>query len=94
MSNLDVEHVTPQSLHGPNLRTLRKSPPKYRKSKNLSMSKISRETVRQTVDAQAQRQACTLLRRGRFAALGTIEAEDGAPSVSRVSLATAMDGSP
>lgn len=50
--------------------------------------------VRQNVDAEARRLAKTLLRKARYAALGTLEASDGAPSVSRVSLATAMDGSP
>jgi putative heme iron utilization protein len=50
--------------------------------------------VRQSVDAEARRLAKTLLRKARYAALGTLEVSDGAPSVSRVSLATAMDGAP
>lgn len=58
------------------------------------MSGINRESVRQSVDAQAQRQARSLLRKARFAALGTIEVGDGSPSVSRVSIATAMSGAP
>lgn len=53
-----------------------------------------RQDVRQSVDPEARRQAKTLLRKARYGALGTLEASDGAPSVSRVSLATAMDGSP
>lgn len=34
------------------------------------------------------------MRTARYAALGTIDAADGSPSVSRVSLATTIDGSP
>lgn len=58
------------------------------------MSDENRNNVRQNVDAGACRQAKTLLRRARYAGLGTIETNDGSPSVSRVSLATAMNGSP
>jgi putative heme iron utilization protein len=46
------------------------------------------------VDEAVRRQAKTLVRAARFAALGTLDPQDGAPSVSRVSLATVMDGSP
>ena len=38
--------------------------------------------------------ARTAVRTARYAALATIDPSDGAPSVSRVSLATAMDGAP
>jgi putative heme iron utilization protein len=50
--------------------------------------------VLQPIDETARRLAKTLVRTARFAALGTLDPVDGAPSVSRVSLATAMDGAP
>lgn len=46
----------------------------------------------QPVDDAARRQAKTLIRSERFAALGTLEA-DGFPSVSRINIATSFDGS-
>ncbi len=58
------------------------------------MSDTDLKDVRQSVDAQARRLAKALVRKARYAALGTLEPSDGAPSVSRVSLATTMDGSP
>ncbi len=54
------------------------------------MSKQKKDVLR-PVDDEARRLAKTLIRTARFAALGTLEA-DGAPAVSRVSVATAMDG--
>lgn len=48
----------------------------------------------QPVDQAVRRQAKALVRSARFAALGTIDPLDGSPAVSRVNLATAMDGSP
>lgn len=53
-----------------------------------------KKDVLQPVDEAARRQAKGLVRSARFAALGTIDPQDGGPSVSRVSLATTMDGSP
>ena len=50
--------------------------------------------ILQPVDDAARRLAKTLMRTARFASLGTLDPLDGSPSVSRVSLATAMDGSP
>lgn len=50
--------------------------------------------VLQPVDDAAKRLGKTLVRTARYGALGTLDPRDGAPSVSRVSLATAMDGSP
>ena len=58
------------------------------------MPEQSPPDVRQSVDGPARLQAKGLLRKARFAALGTIEAQDGSPSVSRVSLATSMSGAP
>lgn len=48
--------------------------------------------VLQPVDGDARRLAKSLLRTARFAALGTLDHFDGSPSVSRVALATAMNG--
>ncbi|MBN9248026.1 MAG: HugZ family protein, partial [Hyphomicrobium sp.] len=48
----------------------------------------------QPVDDAARRLGKTLMRTARYASLATIDPLDGSPSVSRVSLATAMDGSP
>ena len=53
-----------------------------------------KKDVLQPVDDAARRQAKTLVRTARYASLATIDPLDGSPSVSRVSLATAMDGSP
>lgn len=53
-----------------------------------------KKDVLQPVDDTARRLAKTLIRTARQAALGTIDPLDGSPFVSRVSLATAMDGSP
>ncbi|MES1180099.1 MAG: DUF2470 domain-containing protein, partial [Hyphomicrobium sp.] len=50
--------------------------------------------VLQPVDETAKRLAKTLVRTARFASLATLDPLDGSPSVSRVSLATAMDGAP
>nr|HML29364.1 HugZ family protein [Hyphomicrobium sp.] len=50
--------------------------------------------VLQPVDNEAKRLGKTLVRTARYGALGTRDPLDGAPSVSRVSLATAMDGAP
>ena len=50
--------------------------------------------VLQPVDDGAKRLAKALVRSARYAALATLDPLDGSPSVSRVSLATAMDGSP
>ena len=53
-----------------------------------------KQDVLQPVDDAARRLGKTLVRTARYAALATIDPSDGAPSVSRVSLATAMDGAP
>lgn len=53
-----------------------------------------KKDVLQAVDAEARRLAKGLVRSARFAALGTLDPADGSPAVSRVSLATAMDGAP
>jgi heme oxygenase (biliverdin-IX-beta and delta-forming) len=50
--------------------------------------------VLQPVDDTAKRLGKTLVRSARYGALATLDPLDGSPSVSRVSLATAMDGSP
>lgn len=46
------------------------------------------------VDDDARRLAKTLLRTARFAAMATLDPADASPSVSRVNLATAMNGNP
>lgn len=51
-----------------------------------------KKDVLQPVDADARRLAKAMLRTARFAALGTLDHFDGSPSVSRVALATAMNG--
>jgi putative heme iron utilization protein len=56
--------------------------------------KKKKQDVLQPVDEAARRLGKTLVRTARYAALATIDPSDGAPSVSRVSLATAMDGAP
>jgi heme iron utilization protein len=50
--------------------------------------------VLQAVDENVRRQAKQLVRSARFGALATLDPMDGSPSVSRVSLATSMDGAP
>lgn len=50
--------------------------------------------VLQPVDDKARRQAKELVRTARYAALGTLDAASGAPSVSRVALATFTNGDP
>ncbi len=50
-----------------------------------------KKDVLQPVDDEVRRLAKTLVRTARFAALATLEA-DGAPAVSRIGVATAMDG--
>ena len=50
--------------------------------------------VLREVDDPARRLAKTLVRTARYAALGTLESPDGAPAVSRIAVATAMDGDP
>lgn len=57
------------------------------------MSEKKKDVLRE-VDAEARRLAKGLVRTARFAALGTLDPADGSPAVSRVSLATAMDGAP
>lgn len=54
----------------------------------------NKKDVLQPVDDEARRLSKTLLRAARYAALGTIDLPDGVPFVSRVSLATAMNGAP
>ena len=49
-------------------------------------------SVLQPVDAEARRLAKTLLRKARFAALAVLDPSTGSPSVSRVNVATTMDG--
>lgn len=50
--------------------------------------------ILQPVDEAARRQAKGLVRAARFASLATIDALDGSPAASRVSLATSMAGEP
>ena len=57
------------------------------------MTKNNKDVL-QVVDDEARRLSKTLVRTARYAALGTVDLPDGAPFVSRVSLATAMDGAP
>lgn len=59
-----------------------------------ALAMTGKKDVLRTVDADARRLAKCLLRSARFGALGSIDTADGSPSVSRVSLATAMDGAP
>jgi hypothetical protein len=58
------------------------------------MMEEKKRDILQTVDDDARRLAKTLVRSARFGALGTLDPADGSPSVSRVALATAMDGAP
>jgi hypothetical protein len=60
----------------------------------VTTSGSDKKDVLRPVDAAARRQAAALVRSARFAALGTLDTSDGAPSVSRVSLATTMRGDP
>lgn len=53
-----------------------------------------KKDVLQPVDDQARRLAKTLVRSSRYATLATLEALDGYPAASRVSLATTMGGNP
>jgi putative heme iron utilization protein len=53
-----------------------------------------KKDVLQPVDDNARRLSKTLIRTARHAALGTLDPTDGSPFVSRVSLATTMDGAP
>jgi len=53
-----------------------------------------KKDILQPVDDAARRLGRTLIRSARFAALGTIEPKDGAPAVSRINVATDMDGAP
>ena len=57
------------------------------------MTKNNKDVL-QVVDDEARRLSKTLVRTARYAALGTVDLPDGAPFVSRVSLATTMDGAP
>lgn len=57
------------------------------------MTEQEKQVLRETDDA-ARRQAKTLIREARFAALACLEPETGAPLASRVALATEMDGAP
>jgi len=50
--------------------------------------------VLQPVDDSVRRQAKALIATARHAALGTVDAETGAPFVSRIAIATQADGSP
>lgn len=60
----------------------------------MSASKADKTDMLQPVDDEARRLAKTLLRCGRFAALGHVQPTEGWPWVSRVSLATDMAGRP
>jgi putative heme iron utilization protein len=53
-----------------------------------------KKDVLQPVDDAARRLAKALLRTARFGSLGTLDPDDGSPSVSRVSLATTMSCEP
>lgn len=58
------------------------------------MSDKKPRDVLQTVDDEVRRQAKHIVRTARFAALGTLDAETGAPSVSRIAIATFASGEP
>ena len=58
------------------------------------MNEKTEKGVLQAIDDDARRLAKTLVRSARFGALGVLDPGDGAPRVSRVSLATAIDGRP
>ncbi|HVZ04048.1 HugZ family protein [Hyphomicrobium sp.] len=53
-----------------------------------------KKDVLQQVDDSVRRQGKTLIRSARYGSLGTLDPADGSPFVTRVSLATSMDGSP
>lgn len=53
----------------------------------------SKPPLLQPVDDAARRAAQTIVRTARHAALGTLSRDHGGPQVSRVNVATAMDGS-
>ncbi len=53
-----------------------------------------KKDVLRSVDDAARRLGKTLLRTARFASLATLDPIDGAPSVSRVNVATSMAGEP
>lgn len=53
-----------------------------------------KKDILQPVDEAARRLGRSLIRSARYGALGAIEPKDGAPAVSRISLATAIDGAP
>ncbi len=59
-----------------------------------TMTENKRRDVLQPVDEQARRLAKELVRTARYAALGTLDAELGSPSVSRVAIATFTNGDP
>ncbi|MCH9750738.1 MAG: pyridoxamine 5'-phosphate oxidase family protein [Alphaproteobacteria bacterium] len=54
----------------------------------------AKKDILQPVDDDARRLAKTLIRSARHAALGTLDPADGAPAVSRVNVATTIDGRP
>lgn len=58
------------------------------------MTAEKRKDVLQTVDADVRRHVKELVRSARYGALGTLDPETGAPSVSRVALATLPSGEP
>lgn len=58
------------------------------------MSEKKPRDILQAVDENARRLARELVRTARFAALGTVDAATGAPSVSRVAIATFSNGDP
>lgn len=59
----------------------------------MSMEGRKKDVIRET-DAEALRLAKTLLRGARFGALAVLEPQTGAPSASRVGVATDIDGAP
>jgi putative heme iron utilization protein len=54
----------------------------------------NKKDILQPVDDAARRLGKTLMRTARYAALGTLDPNDGSPFVTRVSLAITMDGAP
>ena len=58
------------------------------------MNETKPRDVLQPVDDKARRLARDLVRTARYAALGTLDAASGAPSVSRVAVATFANGNP
>lgn len=57
------------------------------------MAEPAKDTLRPT-DVEAVRLARTLLRSSRYGSLGVLDPKSGAPQVSRVSVATDIDGAP